>query len=103
MSARAYRLQLRPPNAANSYEEFLQVYNLDLRDMSLCELLSAEYQAARIAELYPRNIMWRGMRRLSVSAWADERIGICERLRSELLGSEMARPPRKRPRAKPWM
>jgi hypothetical protein len=76
---------MKPPNAVNSYEEYLQVYNLDLPDLTPSELLSAAHRAARSADRFPDAIIWRGTEPISNRRYADERIEICERLKNELL------------------
>jgi hypothetical protein len=75
------RSVLRPPNAANSLEESLQVYNEDVHNMTPSELANAAFVAARIADRDPQRFVWRGVRHVTARQWADERIALClERL-----------------------
>ena len=94
--------RLRIPNAANSFEEWRQVYHLDLEGLSLCELVAEEWRAARLAECYPDRIVWRGTFKMRVWEWANERIEICGRLRRNLTGTTWSDTPKQKSRAKPW-
>jgi len=93
---------LRPPNAAVSEEQALQVYNDDLAGLSPSELASEMLRASRIAARHPRALIWRGMTPITVPAWADERITKGTRIMARL-----GRPPDPdkgpiRGRPKPW-
>jgi hypothetical protein len=70
-------MRLRLPNAANSEEECLQVYNLDLPELTPSELVGEMYRAARIVARYPRGIVWRGTIPIPARQYADERINLC--------------------------
>jgi hypothetical protein len=73
-------MRLRPPNAAVSFDEFLQVYNDDLAELTPGELWGEVVRAARIAARDPRAFVWRGPTWISAREWADERIKICRAL-----------------------
>jgi hypothetical protein len=84
---------MRPPNAAASLEECLQVYNDDLAGLTPSELTGEILRAARIAARDPQRFVWRGMTHITARQWADERIMACrERLAPP---RRSASPPRK--------
>ncbi len=97
-----FKSRLRIPNAANSFEEWQQVYHLDLAELSLYEIVAEEWWAARLAERYPDRIVWRGMCKMTVREWASERVELCERLRRDLTGATRSDSLKQKPRAKPW-
>jgi hypothetical protein len=76
--SRARRAATRPPNAAVSLDECLQVYNEDLDELTPSELVSEIYRAARIVARDPRAIVWRGVTPITAQRYADERIELCE-------------------------
>ena len=80
MKAPACRARLRPPNAATGEDQWYQVYNLDLEDLSPSALESEIWRAARIAARDPRKFVWRGMEHISARQWADQRIALCREL-----------------------
>ncbi len=90
-------MKLHPPDATVSQEEAFQVYNADLKDLSLAELEYERWRAARIAERFRQGGIYRGLTRLTVSEWAEERIRLCLELEHKALG---ATAPARRPRGK---
>ena len=73
-------MRLRLPNAANSEEEWRQVWNMDLAELSPSELVGEIYRAARIIARDPRAIVWRGTIPITARAWADERLELARTL-----------------------
>ena len=73
-------MRLRIPNAANSEDEWLQIYNLDLPELTPSQLYGEIWRAARIVARNPRGIVWRGTIPMPVREWADSRITLCRAL-----------------------
>jgi len=71
---------LRPPVAANSEDERLQVCNEDLRDLSPSQLGFEIWRAATIAERFVGHLIFRGPSFITVRQWADERTVLCQAL-----------------------
>jgi hypothetical protein len=71
---------LRPPIATNSEEEYLQVYNLDLPELSPGQLESQIMRVTQIIEYDPEAFVWRGAVHISAEQWGDERITKCRGL-----------------------
>lgn len=92
-------MSLRPPNAANSEEEYLEVYNLDLPELSPSELEEQVLRAHRIAARDPQAFVWRGMTHISARQWADERV----RMARKLLGTTARPADRRRRIGRAWV
>ncbi len=87
---------MRLPNAANSEEEALRVYNEDLRSMSPSELEHEIWRVSRLAARDPGAFVWRGLEHISMRQYADERVCACRAL---LVAPER---PRRHARSMAW-
>jgi len=84
--------RLRPPSAMANSDEAAQVWNEDVEHLSRAELVDAMRTASRIAARDPRAIVWRGMARMTVRDWAEERISLCLARLVPQPGTTKARP-----------
>ena len=71
---------VKTPDATESFEQAIQVYNEDLVDLTPSELANEIFLAGRIAARDPRAFVWRGEIHVTARQWADERVNAARAL-----------------------